>query len=529
MDVTDRLPDAIPFIGREEAAPEPFLERAARWASQLTYRDVPRPVRRSAKAQLTSNVAAALWTRSHPLGTRIGEAVRTQSDDGSATCLSGARTTPENAAYGNAALSTALGVDGAILGGYVGRSSVFVPLAYAESADASGRRLLLAQIAANEIAGRLGAATAIGPFDEERTAYIHAVGAAVGRSVVEDDDAEVFADAIGTALSQPPWPLERSILGSEAEIWSASEPIRNGIAAVDSARSGISGRRDLIEGDGGFFSTVSARPAPEYLSEMGDRWHTRTLTVKQFPSSMSVAAPIEAALEVRGRFDRGRTSVGRVDVHVPNAAIEAAARAEAYSDGRNSSSAMLLRSLSHNVAVALVDGERTPERLDRKRDDVRTMTERVTIHHDPELTVTAARSAGQSGVTLGGGGRSAPLRAARTIGPKAALRHLPTVLRAGRTRSPPTVMEDAERRFGSRVVVTTADGRTIDATIDRPSGFAGAPPAEKRAVARTKCRRAMEALDVDAPTARRHAETLLAIDESDPVSFASILEAIDEQ
>lgn len=525
MDVSDRLQRAVPFIEDGKAPSEPFLDRAARWASELTYRDVPKPVRRSAAVQLTNSVAAAMRTGAHPIGGRIRRAVGVDDREGRATLLAGGQTEPERAAFGNAALASAFGVDDVILGGPVGRSSVFVPLAYAESAGVNGRRLLVAQVAANEIAGRLGAATATGPFDDERNTSIHAVGAAVGRGLIEGIEPDALADALGTAIAQPPSPLERSLVGSEAGVWSASDSIRSGIAAVDSARSGITDGHDLVEGDGGFLETVCERPSPAYLSGLGERWHTSTLTVTQFPGGVFLAAPIEAAMEARGRFDRGRTAVRGVDLYVPAVSIEADARTERYSDADSTRPGRW--SIPDVVATVLVDGKPTPERLTDQADRTRTVAERVRVHQDAGLTVAATGSAGQSGVTLGGVGRLAPFRAARTLGPKATVRHLPSVLRSGRARSPPPTFKGVERRFGARIVVTTAAGRTVEMTVDRPSGFAGAPLAEKRAVARTKFQNGVKVLGVDEPTARRQSRKLLAIDEADSVSLEFLIDLSD--
>ncbi len=518
MDVSDRLQRALPFIRSEKAPPEPFLDRAARWATELTYRDVPKPVRRSAAVQLTNGVAAVIRTGPHPIGDRIRRTVGVDDEEGRATLFAGGQTGPERAALGNAALASVFGIDDVILGGAVGRSSVFVPLAYAESVGANGRRLLVAQVAANEIAGRLGAAIATDPFDDERNASIHAVGAAVGRGLIEGIERDVLADALGTAIAQPPSPLERSLVGSEAGVWSASDSIRSGIAAVDSAWSGIGGGHDLIEGDGGFLETVCERPSPAYLSGLGERWHTSTLTVTQFPGGVFLAAPIEAAMEARGRFGRGRTAVRGVDVYVPAVSIEADARTERYSE-EDSTRPARRWSIPDVVATTLVDGQPTPERLTDRANRTRTIAERVRVHQDAAFTVAAAESAGQSGVTLGGVDRIAPFRAARALGPKSTVRYLPSVLRSGRERSPPPTFEGAERRFGARIVVTTASGRTIERRVDRPSGFAGAPLAEKRAVARTKFRNEMKRLGIDEAAARRRSRTLLAIGETDSVSL----------
>jgi len=194
-------PEWVPLVGNSGTDPEPFPERAAEWATGLTYRDIPRPVRRAGRAQLTGCVGAALWTRTHPLGEKIRGSVPDRA--GEATFLGGRHVDPATAAAGNAALASALGFEGSILGGKTGASAVFVPLAYAEAAKLGGTELLVAQIAANEIAGRLGASVPTGPFSGANAAWIHAVSAAVGRSVIEGDDPGTLADAIASALARP--------------------------------------------------------------------------------------------------------------------------------------------------------------------------------------------------------------------------------------------------------------------------------------------------------------------------------------
>ena len=103
MTLTDRLP----FVGSDEPEVGAFLDRAAVWATELTYEEIPPPVRRAAKAQFTSTVGAAVWTRSHPIGGSVVETVTEGDDGGSATLVGGERLSPAGAARGNAALSMA--------------------------------------------------------------------------------------------------------------------------------------------------------------------------------------------------------------------------------------------------------------------------------------------------------------------------------------------------------------------------------------------------------------------------------------
>ena len=518
MTVTDRLP----LGGEEETELDPFLDRAARWATELEYRDVPRPVRWAARAQLVSTVGAAVWTCSHPLGERIATASESHAD-GDATFLGGRDLSPEGAAAGNAALSMALDFDDTVLGGHTGHSSVFVPLAYAESTGESGERLLVAHVAANEVAARLAAAAAIGPFRGQQTAYIHAVAAAVGRAVIEGDDAETLSDALGTALLQPPWPLESPFLGSDAKVWSASEPLKSGIAAVDSARAGLSGRPDLTEADAGFLDSFADLPLPEFLKGFGERWHTRAVTVKGVPGCAYVTAPIEAALEARGRFDRGRTTIERVDVYGSLFATEVDDRASPYLDGPNSPASALSFTIPFNVAAALIDGEHTPRQLSGRVGDadVWRLADRVFLHHDASFTMAALQSEVPVGAMLRRVGVPVVGYAAKTVGVGATLRHLPTLLRFARKRPLPTDLSDADKRMGARVEVTTTDGRTIETTVDHPSGFAGKPLEEIRAVARNKCRSGLEAAGVGPSDATQRVDELFAVDSAPSVSLGA--------
>lgn len=520
MTVTDRLP----LGGGDSADLDPYLDRAARWATDLAYRDVPPAVRRAARAQLASTVGAAVWTTAHPLGEPIREAVDAPSPGGDATFLAGRELSPAAAARGNAALSMALDFDDTILGGHTGHSSVFVPLAYGEASGASGERVLLAQVAANEVAARLASAAAVGPFRGQQTAYVHAVGAAVARAVIEGTDAETLAAALGTALLQPPWPLEPPFLGADAKVWSASEPIRTGLHALESAGAGLSGRPWLVEDEGGFLGAFADLPLPEFLGGFGDRWHTRALTVKSVPGCAYVTAPVEAALAARDRLASGAAEIDRVTVHASLFTTEVDDRAGRYVDGPESPVAALSFSVPFNVAAALVDGEHTPRQVGERVGDreIWRLAERVSLVHDDAFTMAALRSAVPVGAMLRRVGLPVVGYAARTVGIRATIRHLPTLARLARKRPLPTDLAGAEKRMGARVEVRTTDGRTVAATVEHPSGFAGHPLSEIEAVARHKCRAGLAAAGVPESSAGEAVDALLAIDEAAAVSLVDV-------
>ena len=516
-----------PF-GSDDEPDEPFLERAAEWATDLGYRDPPPEVRRAARAQLQSTVGAAVWSLALPVADEIAATVAAEHGDGPVSFLAGGPTTLRGACWGHAALSMALDFDDTVLGGHTGHSSVFVPLATAEATGASGRRALTAMVAANEISARIASAAAVGPFRGQQTAYVHAVAAAVGRAVVAGDDAETLANALAIALGQPPWPLEPAFLGSDAKVASAADPVLTGLTALTRAREGAVGNTDLLEADaeGGFLDEFASKPLPEFLGGLGVRWHTRAVTVKPVPGCAYVTAPVEAALEVRKEFPDRDVTVGRVTVEGSLFCTEVNDRAAPYVRGPDSTLAALNFSVPYNVASALLRGEHTPRQFTpRALGDAQVwkLVQNVEVEHDPAFTMAALESEVPLGAMLRRVGPGVVPYAASTVGPVTTLRHLPTLLKFVRKRPLPNDLSDADKRMGARVAVELESGEELSATVEHPTGFAGRTLAEVRATARTKLREALEARGVREADARAAAERVGALHEAGEVSLGAWL------
>lgn len=506
-----------------------FLERAGRWVAGLDPDHLPGPVRRAAVAETLSTVGAAAWTLELPEGDRIAGLARGVGAGGDVSFLAGGPANPLRAAYGHAALSMALDFDDTVLGGHVGHSTVAAALAYAEARGASGAEALTAVVAGNEVAARLASAAAVGPFRGQQTAYVHLVGAAVARAYLEDRPADEVTSAVAFALGQPPWPLTPAFLGSDAKVTAAAEPARAGLAAVDAAREGLAGSPDVVDGDEGFLEAFADYPLPEFLTGLGDRWHTRALTVKPYPGCAYVTAPVHAALAARERLS-GRASVSHVDVHGPLFTERVDAMAAPYVDGPASPLAALNFSVPYNVAVALADGEHTPRqfRPDRREAaDVWALADRVRVRHDPDLTMAALESEVPLGAMLRRVGPGVVPYAAKTLGPTTALRHLPTLLRFVRRRPLPDDLAEADKRMGARVAVTLSDGRTVVEECPHPPGFAGRPLAEIRAIARKKLRAALAARCDDADRVDRAVDCVRYLGDAERTDLGPVVAALE--
>jgi 2-methylcitrate dehydratase PrpD len=509
-----------------------FIERAAEWAAGLRYGRLPAPVRRAADAQRCSTVGGLLWTLDHPIGAEILGTVGDEFPDGEGptATLPGAGSVPVRAAcYGGAALAMAMDFDDTVLGGHTGHSAVLVALAYAQAheddLDAPGRRALTAHVAANEVSARIASAAAVGPFRGQQTAYVHSVGAAVARGVVEGLDPDALADAIAIALAQPPWPLVPDFLGSDAKVFSAAEPVLTGLSAVSAARNGLSGNPDVLAGEDGFLDEFATYPLPEFLTGLGERWHTRAVTVKPYPGCAYVTAPVHAALRVRDRVREAVTATGSDRAPITGIRVEGSlftervdALAGRYTDRTESPLASLNFSIPFNVAVAIRDGEHTPRQLHPERvgdESVWELADLVSLEHDPAFTMRALESEVPLGAMLRRVGPAVLPYSAKTVGPVTALKNLPTLLRFVRKRPLPDDLSGADKAMGARVTVRLADGREFSETVEHPPGFAGRGLDETRAIARRKLAAALRARGVEGTTARHAAEALRDIGETD--------------
>lgn len=160
------LPFARATRTRHRVSTTALLRPLGTWIAELDYADVPADSLRAARYQLLNSVAALHSAAHVPEASAIGRAAQRFGARGKSTVLaSGVKCSPTEAAMVNAAYSMAQDFDDIIWMGHTGHSAVFAPLAVAEHEGASTKQLLLACVVANEVAGRLGASSFLGPLN----------------------------------------------------------------------------------------------------------------------------------------------------------------------------------------------------------------------------------------------------------------------------------------------------------------------------------------------------------------------------
>jgi 2-methylcitrate dehydratase PrpD len=283
----------------------------AEFSSRLCDDDIPREVRRAARAHIVDSIGVSLAGASP--AEESGVAARTlvgswRATSGASVHGVDARCRPELAALLNGALAQALEMDDKHGSSLARPGSTVVPavLAVAEANNLSLREATTAIVAGYEIMIRLGFVA--GPRFLERgyhtSSLLGAFGAAVAIGQLLHLPPQAIADALGIAGSFAAGIQEATRTGSTSKILHGGWGAHSGILAVDFARAGITGPDSVFEGKFGFFNCF-LRPISGALDfaaaadGIGRRWYLPETAFKPYPCCQLLHAFIEACKTIR--------------------------------------------------------------------------------------------------------------------------------------------------------------------------------------------------------------------------------------
>jgi 2-methylcitrate dehydratase PrpD len=458
-----------------------ICEQVAEWVVGLRPEDLPERVRERAGLQAECIAAARA----------AGEAYATPV---AAVAPEG----PVGEVYRSAAASIAHDWDDYLFMGHTGHSAV--PAAAAFAADPG--RALLAQVVANEVAGRLGAALFVGPHNGQFWASIHCASAAVAASVGLGLGEEEAAHALAIALYQPPYGMWPGFMGPKSKLLTAAEPAAVGARAALLAADGVTGALDVLEHPRGVLANLSFAPRPRMFGGLGRVWLTDTLAFKRLPGCAYLQSVAEAALAAG--VEAGEVDSVEIEAGWLTCEMEELGRGPDLSPVRVNFSATL------TTAVALLAGRLTPAELDpawlaENEAEIRSLAARISLAHDPALTAKTLLGTLEAGASPGLGPRQL-LQIRRRLGDLnmddanpgpavaralAADRSLRRFLgrsarqRLGGERGDPGIdrldVEALRMTFPSRLRIRLRDGSTRVVEGTEP-GSCGAPLTEQRAV-----------------------------------------------
>jgi 2-methylcitrate dehydratase PrpD len=352
-----------------------ICEEITEWTAGLHVEDLPAIVRKRAELQAKCIAAA------REAGEAAAVPFASVAPDG-----------PVGEVYRSAAASIAHDWDDYLFMGHTGHSAVPTAAAFAGDPELA----LVAQVAANEVAGRLGAALFLGPHNGQFWASIHCASAAVAASVGLGLDATRAAHALAIALYQPPYGMWPGFMGPQSKLLTAAEPAAAGARAALLASEGVTGALDVIEHPRGVLSALSFAPRPAMFGALGRVWLTDTLAYKRLPGCAYLQSVTEAALA----SDVGADEVASIEIEAGWLTCEM----EELGRGSDLTPVRVNFSATLTTAIALLAGRLTPAELEpawltARETEVRALAARIELRHDPALTASTLRGSLDAGAS----------------------------------------------------------------------------------------------------------------------------------
>jgi len=414
-------------------------------------------------------IGAIFAGRDHPVSRAVGDVSARSGGPGPSSLLPDLEgRTPEAALFANSCRSVLLDYDDYLFAGHTGHSAVLVTLALGEALGSPGPDLLAATVAANEAGGRLGAAMLTGPHNGQMWAYIHNLAGGVAAARLLHLDAARTADAIGLALTEPPYPLPATFMGSDGKALTAAGPAIDGLRGALLAEEGLRCPVDVLGDRSGFFARIHPQALAGMFSGYGTAWLTDSLCFKIYPGCAYLDTAVDALFSLAERETVRATDIEQIRVRAGVLTTGMEAMSAWYRGSGGSLREMNMNfSVAYSLAIALLAGRLTaaefePRWWEPRQAEIEELAGRIEVVNDEEMN--KAMGGRRGGFDLGAAlsaGREAPVLEGASFA-------------------------DYEFRFPVTVEVTLRDGPKLAERRDVPLGGAGRPAEETRGLVRTK-------------------------------------------
>jgi 2-methylcitrate dehydratase PrpD len=306
-------------------------ETIASWATTLTLDDVPRDVQEHAKLHALDVLGCGLAAHAEGLATEGRASMAELAGVPQATVIGlDARLPAANAAFANAMLCHGLDFDDTHSDSVSHVSSVVTPAALAtgESVGSSGRDVLAAIVAGNEVTCRVGMA-APGAFHRRGfhpTAICGIFGGVATVARLTGSTAATATSALGIAGSFASGLFAYLEDGTPTKPMHPAWAAHGAYLATRLATHGAIGPRSVLEGKFGLYHAFLGAEEGEVdiagqLADLGSRWETPRIAYKPFPVCHFMHGSLGAAAEALGDRRISADEIEDVTVLVPEAGV----------------------------------------------------------------------------------------------------------------------------------------------------------------------------------------------------------------
>lgn len=381
------------------------LTKIASWVASVELNQIPKRVQKKARYQILNVVASQYASQYHGIAQNTIQCIENWNRAGNCTVLpSGAKLTLHDAVLANAISTMALDYDDYLYMGHTGHSAVVASWALCEELKLSSDDLLLLTIIGNEVAGRLGITTALGPQNGQAWSYIHALGAAAITSRAYNFSPEQTAHALAIAMYQPGFTLWPGFMGAESKLLTAAWPLVQGIQAAQFAAQGMTGSLDILEHPNkGFWKFFTYVPLPLMLGGLGKAWLSDSLTFKKYPGCAYIDTTMDALFALMDEYNNQSgvqldwRDIKEINIHANLLTMEMDNLSYEYRQGESVSQTTVNFSIPYNVALGLIAERLTASEVDQANIDrnsgvLNAICKKVTMTHDWGMTFAVINS-----------------------------------------------------------------------------------------------------------------------------------------
>ncbi|TDF83884.1 MmgE/PrpD family protein [Pseudomonas sp. H9] len=306
----------------------------AAFLARLHYDDLPEAVLARTEDLFLDWLGSSLASKgAHPIPLFERYAAMMGPDGGSSGILvSGRRTSAYFAALVNAASSHLVEQDDLHNSSVLHPATVVFPAALAAAQDLgkSGRELLLASVAGYEAGIRIGEFLGRSHYRIfHTTATVGTLAAAVAVGKLMNFDQAQFINLLGSAGTQAAglWEFLRD--AADSKQLHTAKAAADGLLAAYLTADGLTGARNILEGDQGMAAGMSSDARPACLSDrLGSRWALLETSFKFHASCRHTHPAADALLELMQREALQHDQIASITTRVHQAAIDVLGRVD---------------------------------------------------------------------------------------------------------------------------------------------------------------------------------------------------------
>jgi 2-methylcitrate dehydratase PrpD len=303
-----------------------------RFLAELTYAQLPEHVLARTEELYLDWLASALASQgAHPIPLFERYAQKMGPSSGPAQVIvNGAGTSAYFAALVNAASSHLVEQDDLHNSSVLHPATVVFPAALAAAQDLgkSGRELSLASVAGYEAGIRIGEFMGRSHYRIfHTTATVGTLAAAVAVGKLLDFNEEQFINLLGSAGTQAAglWEFLRD--AADSKQLHTAKAAADGLLAAYLTADGLTGARNILEGDQGLAAGMSSDAQPGKLSaNLGSRWALVETSFKFHASCRHTHPAADALLDVMQREGLSAAQISQVQTQVHQGAIDVLGR-----------------------------------------------------------------------------------------------------------------------------------------------------------------------------------------------------------